>query len=147
MKPALLNTACMPPIWCAKISLSSVGMIAPAICVRLDASALPAAFGIQLRARAASFTRSLIASETLSGSLNTRDTVAVETFAALATASSLTRPLPSRVRFVPVTVQAHPGNAVSNDEPTPKLYRFAKKITGPYTGVEITSFSAGSSLA
>src|SRR4051812_3107315 len=81
-------------------------MMAPAICVLREASARPAAFGIQFSARAASLTRCLTSSETLSGSLNARETVAVETLALRATSSSLTRPLPPRALFEPATTPA-----------------------------------------
>ncbi|MFT4183989.1 MAG: hypothetical protein QM636_18965 [Rhizobium sp.] len=75
----------MPLIWLAKISLSSVGMMAPAICVLRDAKARPAALGIQLRAWAASKTRCRTSSDTFAGSLKARETVAVDTFAFWAT--------------------------------------------------------------
>jgi hypothetical protein len=62
--------------------------------------------GIQFSARAASLTRCLTSSETLSGSLKARETVAVETLALRATSSSLTRPLPPRALFEPATIPA-----------------------------------------
>jgi hypothetical protein len=86
----------MPATWDANTWSSSVGMIAPVMWVRVDASARPAALGIQFSVRAAS--RALLRRPTPCRDRCTRETVAVDTPASFATSPSTERPLPRRAR-------------------------------------------------